>query len=104
MKTIKNIPFSTIFALGSFGIGTLLFISYMIFQNFNIIVIGFFYVYAAVILNILVLLNLLYQLYSKSNKEDILIRILILVSNIPIAYFYYIIVDNKFNSLHPFNQ
>ncbi len=102
MKTIKNIPFSTAFALGSFGIGTLLFLSYMIFPNDKLIFLGIYYVAGALLFNLLLVSNLLYQLLTQKNKEDILIRLLILLSNIPIAYFYFMIVANKFNSLQPF--
>ncbi len=102
MKTINNIPFSTAFALGSFGIGTFLFITYMLFPSDNLIIIGIYYVAVALIFNVLLLINLLYQLLTQSNKEDILIRLLIVLSNIPIAYFYFMIVANKFNSLQPF--
>lgn len=102
MKTLKKIPISTAIALVSFGIGTLLFLSYMITSNRELVLIGFFYTYLAVILNSFVLLYLIYQLFAKTNKEDTVIRILILISNIPIAYFYFIIVENKFYTLQPF--
>ncbi|WP_264541982.1 MULTISPECIES: hypothetical protein [Flavobacterium] len=102
MKTLKKIPFSTAFALMSFGIGTILFLSYMLFPSDGILMLGLALVVVAIFFNFLVFLNLLYQLVTKGNKEDTIIRLLILISNIPIAYFYFIIVINKFNSLQPF--
>lgn len=98
----QKLSFSTAIAMGSFSIGTILFASYMILTNDMILIIGLFYFYGAVFVNLLVSLNLLYRLLTQTNKEDTLIKLLILLSNIPIAYFYFMIVANKFSSLQLF--
>lgn len=98
----QKLSYSTALALGSFTIGTILFASYMIFLHDGILIIGLFYLYGAVFINLLVSINLVYRLVTQTNKEDTLIKLLIILSNIPIAYFYFMIVANKFNSLQPF--
>jgi hypothetical protein len=88
------LSFSTYLALGSFAIGTILFVLFKLFPNESyIFMIGFFYVLFAILLNSLVLLNLFYQfITNKSERENIAIRILILLANIPIALLYFFIV------------
>lgn len=88
------VSFSTYLAIGSFTIGTILFILHQIFPNESyIFIVGFFYVLLAILLNSLVLLNLLYQfIINEAERETIAIRILILLANIPIALLYFFIV------------
>lgn len=92
----KDLPFSTQLAIVSFGIGTFLFLIHFIAPNyFPILVFGFLYLLIAILINFITLLHLIYQFSKKTNSEDLIIRILILVSNIPIAFLYaYIVVNN----------
>jgi hypothetical protein len=90
--------FSTELAIGSFAIGTLLFATHMALpQNIEIMVCGFIYVLVALALNVLVLLNLVYYLIIlPQHREYLTIKILILLSNLPIATFYFYLVFNLF--------
>lgn len=89
-KQQNQISFSTIFAISCFIIGTILFISYMSFPSENLIVIGIMYVAAAIVLNLVILINLVYQLITiPFERTAIVVRILILLSNIPIAIMYF---------------
>lgn len=92
----KDLPFSTQLAVFSFGIGTLLFISHFLFPRmYQIIVIGYIYLLIAIVINFITFLNLIYQFSKEENTEDIIIRILIILSNIPIAFLYaYIVLNN----------
>ena len=92
---ITKISFSTLFAIGSFLIGTLLFLSFQITKNENLIYIGFFYVLLALFFNSLVLIYLVNRLIFFSEKEETAIKILILLSNIPIAYLYFTLTLNN---------
>lgn len=86
--------FSTYFALGSFSIGTILLLLHLQFpETIIILFMGYLFVLAAVTVNSIILLYLLYLLAVRwFDKETIFIRILILLSNIPIALFYLDIV------------
>ena len=93
----KDLPFSTQLAIFSFGIGTLLFLTHFIFPNyFPIVVFGYIYLLIAIVINIITFLYLIYQFTKQQDTADIIIRILILLSNIPIAFLYAYIVLNKF--------
>jgi hypothetical protein len=95
MKNINQIPFTTLFAFGSFVIGTIFFLSYMKFQTENILVFGFLYVLAAVFFNLIILINLISQLLTiRGERLNTFIKILIILSNIPIAVAYFIIIGN----------
>ena len=89
--------FSTYFALTCFGIGTLLLLLHLVFPyEDRILILGFFYLVMAIISNLIVLLTLCYQWHTKPHdREIIVIRILILLSNIPIALLYLYIVFHK---------
>lgn len=92
----KNLPFSTQLAIVSFGFGTVLFLTHFIFPNyFPILVFGYFYLLIATVINSLTFFYLVYQFSKETNTEDLIIRILILLSNIPIAFLYAYIVLNK---------
>ncbi len=86
--------FSTYLALASFAIGTLFLIAYLQFPNVEqIMIFGFLYVVVAVMLNGIALINLIYQLIiNRCERETLLIRIMILLSNIPISLLYLNIV------------
>ena len=89
MKT-SNLHFSTSLAILSFAIGTLLFGCHF-FDNYNekLMVFGLFYLIFAIIINLIVFFYLIMQLVVDiENQEQNFIRILILLSNIPIALLY----------------
>lgn len=92
----KDLPFSTQLAIISFGIGTLLFLSYSLFPKFHILAfIGYIYLIMAFFINTIVFFYLIYLFFKENNTEDIIIRILILLANIPIAFLYaYIVLNN----------
>jgi len=99
-KQYKNATgiFSTQLAIGSFGIGTFLLILFLLFPSFRIVEIGFFYVAIASITNAILLLYLTFLLFTQQNHQEYyLIKILILLANIPIAFVYVRIVAENFN-------
>jgi hypothetical protein len=87
---------STELALGCFAIGTLFFILFLTLQNNSfILLIGFVFIILATPLNIIMLTHLLYHFYIlPQQRKYIAIRISILLSNIPVAFFYYLITDS----------
>jgi hypothetical protein len=96
----SNTPtgFSTYLALVSFSIGTVLLVLHLVFpREEGIFILGFFYVLFAILINSLSLLNLCYRFITEpENRETNAIRILILLSNIPIALLYfYIVIHNN---------
>ena len=103
MKNINQIPFTTLFAFGSFAIGTIFFLSYMKYQNEIILVFGFYYVLAAIFFNLIMLVNTINQfLINSDNPLDIFIRIIILLTNIPITVLYLYLVLKSFNNSQTF--
>lgn len=92
---LNKISFSTLFALGSFCIGTLLFLMFQITKSESLLLIGLGYVLLAIFFNSILLLYLFYEFVFKSKKEETAIKILILVSNIPIAYLYFTLTINN---------
>ena len=79
--------------IGTFIISTALFASYMLTnKNSNVLVVAFPFVVSAFLLNGIMLFHLtdrFIKLYNK--RKDIAVKILLLLSNIPIMYFYYVI-------------
>ena len=96
----KDAPgrFSSLLALISFAIGTLLLFMHLLLPKVvQIIIMGHLYVAVTILINFCTLLYLLYQfaLY-RFHRETIAIKILILLSNIPIALLYLnIIIHNN---------
>ena len=95
MKTF-NLHFSTKLALFSFSIGTLLFSCQLLNQKKDILLIyGFLYLIFIAVINLIMLFYLLMQLVVDiENQEQNFIRILILLSNIPISLLYIHIIFN----------
>jgi len=90
--------FTTYIALGSFGIGSLLFIAYLLKPSATILFTGFYYVICALIVNGAAFLSLVVDLFTHwENRENIIIKILIMLANIPITLLYLYII---FNSNH----
>lgn len=88
IKKKKDLPFSTQLAIGSFSIGTLLFIGYKFIHLDFLVVIGIYFILLATICNSLVALYLIYELLTKENKMETAIKLIILLSNIPITIIY----------------
>jgi hypothetical protein len=87
--------FSTYVALISFGIGSVFLILHLLFQSPLILHAGLAYIIIAIVVNSITLLYLIYLLFIlRSDRETIVIRIMILLSNIPIVFLYLNIVSN----------
>jgi len=88
--------YTTELAIASFAIGTIILALHQLFSsNVQIMIFGFFYVIFAGIINGIVFLNLAYHFIMLPNqREEIAIKALILLSNIPIAIFYVYLVIN----------
>jgi hypothetical protein len=85
--------FSTQLALGSFSIGTILLIIHLIFPYGNLLGIGFCYLIFAIVINLIMFFRLIYLFITQKNHQDYFaVKILILLSNIPIAFVYFKIV------------
>ena len=96
-QSFKNLPFSTKLMLISFAIGSLLLLLHLLLPKENIIIIvGYIYVVLAIIVNTITLIYLLIQLgLNWQEAETRIIRILILLTNLPIAAFYFYLVLYK---------
>ncbi|MFN3753777.1 hypothetical protein [Flavobacterium sp.] len=97
-KTESSGQFSTYLAMGSFGIGTLLFLTHLILPEFGLLYfIGYFYLLFAFLINLFVFLYLLFQFFTKpQEREALTIKMLIMLANIPIALLYLYIIFYKF--------
>ncbi|RUT71495.1 hypothetical protein D0817_06355 [Flavobacterium cupreum] len=98
MKTIDKKTFdgtaSIDLTIGSFIISTLLFVLYILSnENSNVLVMASPFVVSAIVLNTIMLLHLT-DLFIRMPelRKDIGIKILILLSNIPVTFLYYCIV------------
>jgi hypothetical protein len=96
-QSFKTLPFSTKLMLICLAIGSLLLLLHFILPKENIIIIiGYIYVVTAIIVNTITLIYLLIQLAFNWQEAEIrIIRILILLSNLPIAAFYFYLVLYK---------
>ncbi|MDQ6529164.1 hypothetical protein [Flavobacterium sp. LHD-85] len=97
MKTIHNPSEekqSIELAVGTFIITTVLFIFYIISnENPTVLVIAWPFALAAIIVNIIMLIHLAERfLHLPQQRKEIGVKILMLLSNIPITFFYYLIV------------
>lgn len=103
-KTFLNLPVSNKMALISFGLGTILFLSYFIIkENMFLIVIGFYYIIIASIINVFMLAKLVFDwIKLPFERKKIIIQILILLANIPIAFAYLSILVYSVTSNSPF--
>jgi hypothetical protein len=95
---------STELALGCFAIGTLFFILFLtLADNSFILLIGFVFIILATPLNIIMLTHLLYHFYIRPQERKYIgIKILILLSNIPIAFLYFGIIIYLASANSPF--
>ena len=93
----KYFSFSTQLAVLCFTFGTLIFGMYFLLpQNEGILILGIAFVVFAAFFNSIVLLHLFYQLLTvREERENILIKMLIVLSNIPVALIYvHLIISN----------
>ena len=82
-------------ALVFFTLGTLLFLTQSIIRGLNMVtVIGYYYLYLSVIINLVLVIILTVRLVLGKNKIDTLKAIGILSINIPIASIYAYLVLN----------
>ncbi|GER59962.1 hypothetical protein ULMA_20700 [Patiriisocius marinus] len=95
MKTIK---ISAGIALTFFVIGSLLFLLQLVLTDRSTVpVIGFYYVFTAVIINSIVVLTLIGKLFIDQNYTETLKSIAIILANVPVAIAYtYIVFEYTF--------
>ena len=87
--------FSTQFAIVSFVVGTLFLIIDLINPSDEVLFLGYLYVIIAFFLNFIMLLNLVYLFISQNNhRAYYAVKILIILSNIPITAWYIYVVFN----------
>jgi len=97
MKTIHK-PFeekqSTELAVGTFIISTLLFIFYIISNGSPmVLVIAWPFALAGIVVNTIMLVHLTDRfVHLPQQRKDIGLKILILLSNLPIIFLYYLVV------------
>ena len=89
--------FSTYLALASFTIGTFILLLYLLFPRAeNLLILGFFYVLFASLINGIVFLKLLFQFcVHAAERETLAIKMLIMLANIPIAILYFYIAMHQ---------
>jgi hypothetical protein len=93
INQIKKLAFSTQVAVYSFLIGTVLFLLHFVTENAYLYFTGYMYLILATFFNFIIVLWLLFNLIIHPNqRQELLIKILILLANIPIALFYFYII------------
>jgi hypothetical protein len=90
--------FSTKLAIGSFLTGTGLFVAHFTIPNDGIFILfGILFIPMATFLNALALINLAYRFsVLPQQREAIAIKMLLVLANVPIAFFYFNIVTKTF--------
>ncbi|MBO9585235.1 MAG: hypothetical protein J7574_13820 [Flavobacterium sp.] len=85
---------STELAIGTFLITTLLFMFYIISnQNSMVLIIAWPFALAGIVVNSIMFFHLAEKfIHLPQHRRDIGVKILILLSNIPIIFFYYLVV------------
>ena len=93
-KDFLKLPLAIQMAIVSFGIGTLLLLLHFIFKNSDIIVtVGIYYVLISFLINGLMLLKLIIDWITEPlNRPQIEKQALILFTNVPISFVYFLIV------------
>ncbi|WP_289057778.1 hypothetical protein [uncultured Flavobacterium sp.] len=99
MKTIQNPSEekqSTELAIGTFIISTILFILYIISNgSAMVLVIAWPFALGAIIVNAIMSIHLMDRfIHFPEYRKDIGLKLLILLSNVPILFFYYLVVAN----------
>jgi len=96
VQQIQELPLWT--AGISFVFGTILFLLYLIERNDEIIICGFLYVVAAVVINLAILLAMVaLSFIHREHQRSILLHTLVLLLNIPVAVVYLFILFNSNN-------
>lgn len=101
----QGAKYATPLALVSFGIGTLLFVLFRCNpDSFDLLAYGLLFVILAAFANSLMLVNLLFLLFIyPEQREAVAIKILLLLSNIPITCVYFSFVAETATSNVPLN-
>ena len=87
-------------AIGSFIIGTIIFLLFLQTELMVVTLVGLLFLLIAVPVNIVLLFQLLYKLFTTNQyRNQILITTLMLLINIPIAYFYYTVAVELGNKI-----
>jgi hypothetical protein len=69
----------------------------------GIIIVGLFYVIFAIFFNGFILLQLFFELLTLPNeRQNTVVKILILLANIPIAILYFLIITKQIRIVTPF--
>lgn len=96
MKTNTFAHMAKLSAFTSFGIGTLLFLTFLITNFEGLLAIGFTYLIIAVIINLILFVILLLRvILIKEDRVEIMKNTFLMLINIPIAYVYAHIVFLK---------
>lgn len=97
IKLFHKWAFSNELAIGSFGIGTLLLLTQKSMPREDLVlIIGLFYVLFAIFINSLMLLYLIFLCYIlPDERENLALKIIFLLCNIPIAILYFFIIFNN---------
>lgn len=91
----ENFIVRNIISISSFVLGTLLLIIYLVTRSDILLLPGLIYLLFAIIINILHLLaTIIFHFQERRKIKDTLIKIGLILSNIPIAYLYAHIVLN----------
>lgn len=91
----KNFIIRNIISIGSFVFGTLLLIIYLVTKSDKLLLTGLLYLLFAIVLNILHLIaTIIFHFQERRKIKDTLIKIGLILTNIPIAYLYAYIVLN----------
>ncbi|HKO76403.1 MAG TPA: hypothetical protein VJU52_04265 [Flavobacterium sp.] len=95
---------STELAIGCFTIGTLFFILFLTLQDTSfVLIIGFIFMVMAIFLNAIMFCHLLYHFYIlPQQRKYIGLKIVILLSNIPVAFLYFSIIIYLASTNSPF--
>ena len=103
MKTLKSvkeiIETSRLVALLSFLFGSLILLFFYLSKNSIFLFIGFTYLIAVSILNMIFLVGLIKEIKISEAKKRVKLNILMMLINIPIAIIYYIIAMRIFGSI-----
>ncbi|MFH6994026.1 hypothetical protein [Flavobacterium sp. FlaQc-48] len=98
MKTIHNKPFeekqAAELAIGTFVISTLLFVFYILSnESPTVLVIASPFAASAIAVNIIMLTHLTDRfIHFPHYRKDIAFKILIILSNVPVTFLYYLVV------------
>lgn len=80
-------------AIISFVIGSLFLLNFLISKDFNVGLMGYFYLVCAFIINLIIAIYFLYKaLIHKEKRKKYFKTIFIMLINIPIAFIYFLIV------------